>query len=133
MTQKDFVDTFAARRMAYRASVGDVRKAYRERMRALRFNERQQLMIIKRDYHAGNAALEQLRQATITANPAKRQKQDCYNIQRCLGKQLQAFASDYLNTTEATCKFNREEDKVVFTIEVPYCLTSKNANDHDNQ
>ena len=133
MTQAQFEETFKARKELFHQQMAAVRSKEREQVKAIREEADAQAEAIKHSYHAGNAELEKLRQATITANPAKRQKQDCYNIQRCLGKQLQAFATDYLNTTEAACKFNREEDKVVFTIEVPYCLTSKNANDHDNQ
>lgn len=106
MTQKQFEETFAARRAAHY-----------ERMKALQ-NE---MVRLREEYRAGNRELEELRRKTILGDPKKVRKHECYALQHYLGGVLNEWTkTKQLDAANSQVHFDCcADDKAVFTITIP--------------
>lgn len=106
MTQKQFEETFAARKATYKAQLADLFK---------------QMYALKEAYHAGNRELEDLRRETIMSDPKKVRKHECYALQHYLGGVLNEWTkTKQLDAANGVVHFDCcAEDAAVFTITIP--------------
>lgn len=127
MTQAQFEETFKARKELFHQQMAAIRSKEREQVKAIREEADAQAEAIKQSYHAGNAELEKIRRS-ITFNPAKKQREESFNLWRNLNHLLSEWNGVHLDQTNSTCNFNLEDDKAVFTIEVPYVKPQNEEN-----
>lgn len=114
MTQKQFEETFAARKAAYQAKSAEL-EAKAKALHAER-------MALSREFHQGNAELEELRRQTIVSKPMNVRKHECF----CLQNKFSGVLGDWTRTKQldcpqATVHFDCcSDDAAVFTIRIPY-------------
>ena len=108
---------------AYEKAFAQRKAEYQEQLKALFA----QMTELKKQFHAGNAKLEEERRASIQANPKSVRKHECYQLQNRLGGLLQEWTgTKQLDASGNKVHFDCCGDEVaVFTITIPYKTNEK--------
>lgn len=99
------------------------REAHEAKMKELQLKEAEinkERNRLKREYHAGNRALNDALNKPTVHSVASHRKIDAHNIKRMLGKQLASFETQYLDTENAGIGFEIKDDCIQFGITVPF-------------
>ena len=107
MTQKEFEERIAERRAAYMQHISELYT---------------QIHNARKEYRAGNAALEQERKAAIKADQRRNRKSECYKLNAHILHILQEWKSEQgaLDTPRAASRFNCcGSGAAVFEIVIP--------------
>lgn len=75
---------------------------------------------LKAEYRFGNRALNYALNKPTVHSVASHRKRDAYNIKRTIGKQLEQWESQYLDTEHAGIGFEIKDNCIQYGITVPF-------------